>query len=85
MRVAFAMTMNKSQGQSLERAASSFPVPSSATGSSMSPSHARGTPPAASKGVRVVAVEVEGAQGDLKGPDGEVFTRNAVYREALAG
>ena len=42
-------------------------------------------PPSAGKGVRVVAVEVEGAQGNLKGTDGGVFTRNVVYREVLAG
>ena len=43
-----------------------------------------GYPPSAAKGVRVVAVEVEGAQGNLKGPDWGVFTRNVVYREVLA-
>ena len=43
-----------------------------------------GYPPSAGKGVRVVAVEVEGAQGNLKGPGGGVFTRNVVYREVLA-
>ena len=42
-------------------------------------------PPSAGKGVRVVAVEVEGAQGNLKGTDGGVFTRDVVYREVLAG
>jgi hypothetical protein len=35
--------------------------------------------------VRVVAVEVEGAQGHLEGPGGGVFTRNVVYREVLNG
>ena len=44
-----------------------------------------GDPPSAGKGVRVVAVEVEGAQGNLKGTGGRVFTRNVAYREVVAG
>ena len=84
VRVAFAMAMNKSQGQSLERAGLFLPRPVFSHGKLYVAFSRPGYPPSAAKGVRVVAVEVEGTQGNLKGPDGGVFTRNVVYREVLA-
>ena len=81
MRVAFAMIMNKSQGQSPERASLFLPRPVFSHGKLYVAFSRPGYPPSAAKGDRVAAVEVKGAQGNLKGPDGEVFTRNAVYRK----
>ena len=75
MRVAFALTMNKSQGQSLERAGLSLPRPVFSHGQLYVAFSRSGVNPNASKGVRVVAVEVEGAQDNLKGPGGGVFAR----------
>ena len=79
-----AMTMNKSQGQSPERAGLFLPRPVFSHGQLYVAFSRSGDPPSAAKGVRVVAVGVEGAQGNLKGPDGGVFTRNVVHREVLA-
>jgi len=78
------MAMNKSQGQSPERAGLFLPRPVFSHGQLYVAFSRSGYPPSAAKGVRVVAVEVEGAQGNLKGPDWGVFTRNVVYREVLA-
>ena len=79
------MAINKSQSQSLERAGLFLPRPVFSHGQLYVAFSRPGYLPSASKGVRVVVVEVEGAQGNLKGPDGGGFTRNAVYREVLAG
>ena len=84
VRVAFAMAMNKSQGQSLERAGLFLSRPVFSHGQLYVAFSRSGYPPSAAKGIRVVAVEVVGAQGNPKGPDGGFFTRNVVYREVLA-
>ena len=68
--VAFAMAINKSQSQSLERAGLFLPRPVFSHGQLYVAFSRPGYLPSASKGVRVVVVEVEGAQGNLKGPDG---------------
>ena len=70
VRVAFAMAMNKSQGQSPGRAGLFLPRPVFSNGQLYVAFSRPGYPPSAVKGVRVVAVEVEGAEGNLKGPDG---------------
>jgi len=68
--VAFAMAINKPQSQSLERAGLFLPRPVFSHGQLYVAFSRPGYLPSASKGVRVVVVEVEGAQGNLKGPDG---------------
>ena len=61
VRVAFAMTINKSQGQSLERAGLLLPRPVFSHGQLYVAFLRSGCPPSDGKDVRVVVVEVEGA------------------------
>ena len=61
VRVAFAMAINKSQGQSLERAGLLLPRPVFSHGQLYVAFLRSGCPPSDGKDVRVVVVEVEGA------------------------
>ena len=63
-------TTKTKETTAVERAGLFLPRPVFSHGQLYTAFSRSGYPPSAGKGVRVVVVEVEGAQGNLKGPDG---------------
>ena len=83
VKVAYAMTISKSQGQSLGRVGLYLPRPVFGHGQLYVALSRSGNPPAGRLGVRIVAVDTEdGVQGRHDTLPG-VYTRNVVYREVL--
>ena len=83
VKVAFAMTINKSQGQSLERVGLFLPRPVFGHGQLYVALSRSGNPPTGQRGVRIVAPDTpDGKQGRFDELEG-VYTRNVVYREVL--
>ena len=83
VKVAFAMTINKSQGQSLGRVGLYLPRPCFGHGQLYVALSRSGNPPSGQLGVRIVALNSpDGKQGRFAGQAG-VYTRNVVYREVL--
>lgn len=81
VRVAMAMTINKSQGQSLDRVGLYLPKPCFGHGQLYVAFSRSGNPPMERAGVRVVVGDCT-TQGRFDGYEG-VYTRNVVYREVL--
>ena len=77
VKVAFAMTINKSQGQSLRRVGLYLPEGCFGHGQLYVALSRTGYPPSGDMGVRIVALD-----GHVEGDDG-VYTRNVVYTEVL--
>jgi hypothetical protein len=82
VKVAFAMTINKSQGQSLDRVGLYLPRPVFTHGQLYVALSRSGNPPAGRLGVRIVVHDLAGKQGKFEGQDG-VYTQNEVYEEVL--
>ena len=83
VKVAYAMTISKSQGQSLGRVGLYLPRPVFGHGQLYVALSRSGNPPAGRLGVRIVAVDTgDGVQGRHHTLAG-VYTRNVVYREVL--
>ena len=81
---AFAMTINKSQGQSLTRVGLYLPKPCFGHGQLYVALSRSGYPPSdeTKTGVKVLVEDVEGIQGRFPNEPG-VYTRNVVYKEVL--
>jgi ATP-dependent DNA helicase PIF1 len=85
VRVAFAMTINKSQGQSLGRVGLFLPRPCFGHGQLYVALSRSGNPPSGMLGVRIVVLDTDDrSQGRLENLDG-VYTRNVVYTEVFRG
>ena len=84
VRLAFAMTINKSQGQSLTRVGLYLPKPCFGHGQLYVALSRSGYPPSdvSQTGVKIVVENVEGIQGRFEGYEG-IYTRNVVYKEVL--
>lgn len=80
---AFAMTINKSQGQSLRRVGLLLSKPCFSHGQLYVAFSRCGYPPSGEDGVRVVVRDVQDQQGAFSGLPG-IYTRNVVEKEALA-
>jgi hypothetical protein len=81
VKLAFAMTINKSQGQSLERVGLFLPHAAFGHGQIYVALGRSGNPPHGHLGVRIVVMNTP-KQGRFEGKQG-VFTRNVVYHEIL--
>ena len=83
IKVAFAMTINKAQGQSLRRVGLFLPQPCFSHGQLYVAASRSGFPPSGDNGVRIVVRDVSGVQGTFRAGSG-VYTRNVVYHDAIA-
>ena len=83
--LAFAMTINKAQGQSFDRVGLYLPQPVFAHGQLYVAYSRCGYPPTSTHGVRIIAPNILGIQGHFSGEKhkGKTFTKNIVYKEML--
>ena len=81
VKVAFVLTINKSQGPSLSRVGLYLPRSCFGHGQLYVALSRSGHPPSPGFGVRVVVIDVHGQQG--RTPAGVVYTRNIAYNEVL--
>ena len=78
IRLAFAMTINKSQGQTISNVGIYLPAPVFGHGQLYVAFSRSGDP----NGVKVLIVPVEKEQGQLY-DDGQMYTRNVVYKAVV--